>query len=53
MREAFEKEDVFSPRMIDGIINMLRSYNDADLRKEIGGSQQAMLDLVRRHWHCG
>lgn len=53
MREAFEKEDVFSPMMIDGIIKMLRSYNDADLRKQVGHSQQAMLDLVRRHWHCG
>lgn len=52
-RDAFEKEGVFSPQMIDGIINKLRGYNDTYLRSEIGDSQEKMLDLVRKFWHCG
>lgn len=52
-REAFEREEVFSPQMIDGIIKKLRSYDDTDLRSEIGTSQEEMLKLVRKFWHCG
>lgn len=52
-REAFEKEEIFSERMINGIIEKLRSYNDANLRAETGDSQEKMLALVRNFWHCG
>ena len=52
-REAFERYDVFSPQMIDGIINKLRGFKDDHLRKELEGDRQGMLDLVRKYWHCG
>ena len=52
-RAVFEKHQVFSPAMIDGIIAKLRSYKDRTLRQEIGDNQEAMLDLVRRFFHCG
>lgn len=52
-REAFERYDVFSPLMIDGIINKLKGFNDADLRKQIEGSHNEMLKVVRKYWHCG
>lgn len=51
-REAFEKYDVFSPEMIDGIIRKLRSYNDKDLRAHIQNNDE-MLELVHKYWHCG
>lgn len=51
-REAFEKYDVFSPQMIDGIIRKLRDYRDADLRQRIKNNDE-MLELVHKYWHCG
>lgn len=52
-RAIFEKHNVFSPSMIDGIISRLRSYNDSTLRADIGDNQEAMLSLVRQFFHCG
>ena len=52
-REIFEKHNVFSPAMIDGIIKKLRSYGDRTLRSEIDGNQEEMLKLVERYFHCG
>ena len=51
-REAFEKYDVFSPQMINGIITKLRGYNDKDLREKIKNNDE-MLELVHKYWHCG
>jgi glutamine synthetase len=52
-RAIFESRGVFSPAMIDGIINKLRSYGDQTLRADIDGKQDEMLALVRRYFHCG
>ena len=52
-REVFEKYNVFSPAMINGIINKLRSYNDLTLRKDIEGNNEEMLNVVKRYFHCG
>ena len=52
-REVFEKYNVFSPAMIDGIIKRLRSYSDRTLRADINGNQEEMLKLVNRYFHCG
>ena len=52
-REIFEKYNVFSPAMIDGIIRKLRSYQDRTLRQEIGDNKEEMIKLVYRYFHCG
>ncbi|MDE7116340.1 MAG: glutamine synthetase, partial [Muribaculaceae bacterium] len=52
-RDVFEKYDVFSPEMISGIIKKLESFKDGSLRKDISGNRKAMLDLVKKYWHCG
>ena len=52
-RAVFEKHNVFSPAMIDGIIKRLKSYADATLRSSIEGDNEAMLKLVRQYFHCG
>ena len=52
-RAVFEKHNVFSPAMIDGIIARLRSYADRTLRADIGDNQEEMLKLVKRYFHCG
>ena len=45
--------EVFSPAMIDGILKMLRSYDDRTLREDIGNDRAQMLALVERFFHCG
>lgn len=52
-RSVFEARDVFSPRLIDGIIGKLSAFHDADLREKTSGSHNEMMKVVRRHWHCG
>ena len=52
-RADFEKMDVFSPQLIDGIMRKLRSFNDTTLRQEVKDDQKKMLKLVKRFWHCG
>ncbi|MBQ7869088.1 MAG: glutamine synthetase [Prevotella sp.] len=52
-REAFERHGVFSPAMIDDIACRLRAFDDLTLRRDIEGDNEAMLALVRRHFHCG
>lgn len=52
-REIFEKYNVFSPAMIDGVIKRLKSYNDTTLRADIADDQQKMLSLVHQYFHCG
>ncbi|MBO5717500.1 MAG: glutamine synthetase [Alistipes sp.] len=52
-RAVFESRGVFSPAMIDGILKLLRSYNDRTLREDIGSDQAKMLEIVHRYFHCG
>lgn len=52
-REVFEKFGVFSPQLIDGIIEKLRKFDDADLRRKTESDHKEMLKLVRKYWHCG
>lgn len=52
-RAVFEAKDVFSPRLIDGIIGKLTSYADENLREETSNSHNEMMKVVRKYWHCG
>ena len=52
-REVYERNGVFSPAMIDGIIAALRSFDDATLRSDIGDNHEEMQRLVDKYFHCG
>ncbi len=53
-RAAFEELGVFSPRMIDGIIDGLMKFDDADLRERLNNAtENEKMKVVRRFWHCG
>ncbi len=52
-RAAFEAAGVFSPQMIDGVIQKLRKYHDGNMRAKLDNSPAKMLEEVHRHWHCG
>ena len=49
----FEEKDVFSPRLIDGIIDKLQKYNDVNLRRDTYSNHDEMMKQVRKYWHCG
>ena len=52
-REIFQKHNVFSPTMIDGIISKLTGYNDLTLRNDLKDNPEGMLALVNKYFHCG
>lgn len=52
-RDDFEKYDVFSPALIDGIAKKLRKHKDEKLRKKLEGNPKEMLEIVKKFWHCG
>jgi len=52
-RAEYEKYNVFSPRLIDGIIQKLESYNDASLRDELTAHPEKMQEMVNTYFHCG
>jgi glutamine synthetase len=52
-RAVYEKDGVFSPAAIDGILAELRSFGDRTLRRDIADRPEAVAELVRAHFHCG
>ena len=52
-RSIFEKYGVFNSEMIDDLIRQLKSFNDANIRKEIEKDPDLMLKLVHQYFHCG
>ena len=52
-RKVFEDHGVFSPAMIDGIIEQLRAFDDKNLRKTIEDYPEEIQKLVTRYFHCG
>lgn len=52
-RALFEEGGVFSPALIDGIIDTLKAFKDKNIRKEIESRPAKMLELVKKHYYCG
>ena len=53
VRAVFEARDVFRPRMIDGIVKSLRSFDDADLHARADQDADLMRRLVEKYFYCG
>ena len=52
-RALYEAEGVFSPNLIDGVIQKLRSYNDGDIRERVKQDPALMHEMVQQFYHCG
>jgi len=52
-REIYERHGVFPAKIIDGIMNDLKKYNDKDIRKEVDNNPSKMMEIVRRYYYCG
>lgn len=53
VRSVYERDGIFSPVLIDGILDMLRSYGDADIRNRLSMNPALMDELVRKYYYCG
>lgn len=53
MRTVFEKDNVFTEKMLDGLVAELKAFDDEGLKKEIFDNQDKMLQLVDNYFHCG
>jgi len=51
-RKIYEQDDVFPAIVIDGLIKMLKSYNDKDLSEKYYGKAEEINKLVDEHFHC-
>lgn len=51
-RDIYEAEGVFSPVLIDGVADMLRSYDDRDLSESLRGTPDRIERLVEQYLNC-
>ncbi len=51
--KIYQEHGVFSETMIKGVVNMLKAYNDHELREKIQCDKEKLLKLVQQHYHCG
>ena len=52
-RAVYEKYQVFSPGLIQGLVTKLQSYKDAQLRQDIGNDEQKTLEWVNKYINVG
>jgi len=52
-REIYERHEVFPARIIDGIINDLKKFDDKCIRKELENNPDKMMELVQMNYNCG
>jgi len=52
-RAIYEKDGVFTTRMIDAIARKLRDYDDVGLTARATCEPELMQELVSRYFHCG
>jgi glutamine synthetase len=51
-RAVYEKDGVFSAKVIDGIARNLKNYDDKDLSRRLYGKQAKIKDLINQYLHC-
>jgi len=51
-RETYQKDDVFPPIVIDGIVKQLKDYNDKDLSERLYNEKDAIRKLIAEYLHC-
>ncbi|MFA5795352.1 MAG: glutamine synthetase family protein [Candidatus Brocadiia bacterium] len=51
-RAVYEKDNVFSSKVIDGIAKKLKSYDDKNLSHRLYGKTQKIKELINQYLHC-
>ena len=53
LRHIFEADGVFPSAVIDGIVAELKQFDDQNIRAELQNNDEKILELVKKHYHCG
>lgn len=51
-RSIYEQHNVFSPVVIEGVTQKLKSYKDQGLNERLAGQQEALKNLVAEYLYC-
>ena len=51
-RKIYERDGVFSPLVVDGLVKTLKSYNDKDLSERLYAKEDEIKKLVDEYLHC-
>jgi len=51
--DIYQKYGVFTKDILEWISEFLKKFNDENLRKEIIGNDEKMMQLVLKYFHCG
>jgi glutamine synthetase len=52
-RKIYEEHGIFPPKIIDGLIRHLKSFNDQNLRETIKDNEKEIMKMVNAYLHCG
>jgi glutamine synthetase len=52
-RKIYEEYDIFPPKIVNGLIRYLKSFNDQNLRESIKDNEKEIMKLVNAYLHCG
>jgi len=51
-RDIYEKNSIFSPKLIDSVIKKLQSYNDKNLSERLYGKEEEIKKIVENYLYC-
>ncbi|MFC1925238.1 glutamine synthetase beta-grasp domain-containing protein [Chloroflexota bacterium] len=52
-RSIYERDGVFPPMVVDGVVKILKSYNDKDWDKQYYGKEEEIRRLVNEYFYYG
>lgn len=52
-KPIYLKHGIFSEGMIDWIVSYLKTFDDQNLRRDIGKNEEEILKLVQQYFNCG
>ncbi len=52
-RKIYEAYDIFPPKIVNGLIRYLKSFNDQNLRESIKDNEKEIQKMVNNYLHCG
>ncbi len=52
-KDIYMKYDVFPSSLIESTIKKLKAFEDANVREQVGDSEEKIMNLVNRFFHCG
>jgi glutamine synthetase len=52
MNDIYKRHNVFSEKMLKGLAEALRNFNDKNIRDEVAARPQLMQELVDKYFYC-